>query len=228
MSKRRQNNTEQRARILDAARALFSERGVDDVTMADVAAEAGVARSTVFNQFGSKHALMVGITERVRAVYVDLLDQALADRETPTPVLIRALFEFMGAGIEESRRFYRAIFREIAKLTVGLDETGPSEATRIASRDRLFKLIARGQARGDLARGHMPEDLADAFDSLVFGTITNWLFDDSSEALSARMVRAADIFLQPVALQVHIPHESHRPVFVSDFAPNKSVPTDKL
>ncbi len=216
MSKRRQNNAEQRARILEAAQALFSERGVEDVTMADVAAEAGVARSTVFNHFGSKHALMNGITERVRAVYADLLDQALADRTTPTPALIRALFEFMGMGIENSRRFYRAVFREMTKLSVGLDEGGPAEATRQAANDRLFKLIARGQARGDLSRDHMPEDLTEVFDSLVNGTITHWLYDDSSEPLSARMVRTADIFLGPIATKDLSTYADASPVFQAD------------
>lgn len=228
MSKRSQNKADQRARILEAAQVLFSERGVEDVTMADIAAEAGVARSTVFNHFGSKHALMNGITERVRAVYVDLLDQALADRTTPTPALIRALFEFMGMGIENSRRFYRAVFREMAKLSVGLDEGGPAEATRQAAHDRLFKLIARGQARGDLSRDHMPEDLTEVFDSLVNGTITHWLYDDSSEPLSARMVRTANIFLGPVAAEDLSVYADAHPAFEADleFGPVAEEETD--
>jgi len=54
---------EQRIRIVDAARRLFANHGFDEVTMAEVAAAAGVARATVFNHFGSKHALVEAITE---------------------------------------------------------------------------------------------------------------------------------------------------------------------
>src|SRR5262245_61435470 len=115
------SRTGQRARIVDAARRLFASRGFEDVTMAEVAAEAGVARATVFNQFGSKHALVEAITEEVIAYYDAMLRNALADMTTPTAALVRALFAEMGAGIDEDRQFYRGIFREIAKVRLGLD-----------------------------------------------------------------------------------------------------------
>ena len=117
---------------------------------------------------------------------------------TPVPALIRSLYDFMGAGIEEQRRFHRAVFREIAKLSLGLDEGGPGQLARQAAVDLLEKLLLRGQARGELSSQHRASDLAAAFDSLLFGTITHWLYDDESESLRLRMRRAADIFLAPV------------------------------
>jgi AcrR family transcriptional regulator len=185
--------------ILEAARKLFAQLGPENVTMADVAREAGVARATVFNHFGSKHALIESITEEVLAGYVLLLDEALADHESPAPDLVRRAFEHMGRGIEEDRRFYRGVFREIAKLSLGLDEGGPGQRTRLEALVRLEKLLTRGQARGELSAEHRAEDLATAFDSLVFGTITHWLYDDASEPLHLRMQRAAEVFLGAVA-----------------------------
>lgn len=202
---REQQRHDQRNRILDCARRLFADRGPDGVTMAEVAAEAGVARATVFNQFGSKHALIEAITEDVLAGYVGLLENALADRESPTPLLIRALFDAMGHGIEADRRFYRGVFREIAKRSMGLDEGGPGQLARQMALDRLTLLLTRGQARGDLTREHGADDLAAAFDSLVFGTITHWLYDDASEALHLRMGRAAGVLLAPLAAGVEEP-----------------------
>jgi AcrR family transcriptional regulator len=46
-----------RERVLDAARRLFAERGVQAVTTADVARAAGVAKGTVFNRFGDRAGL---------------------------------------------------------------------------------------------------------------------------------------------------------------------------
>jgi len=58
----RQAKAEQtRARILAAAKAQFSARGVDAVTIDDIALEAGVAPPTVYAQFRSK----VGILKEI-------------------------------------------------------------------------------------------------------------------------------------------------------------------
>jgi AcrR family transcriptional regulator len=198
---RERHRSDQRLRIVDAARLLFANRGVDDVTMADVAAEAGVARATVFNYFGSKHALLEAITEEVIAFYEAMLKNALADDTSPTPLLVRALFDTMGMGIEEDRRFYRGVFREIAKIRLGLDEGGMGQQAGEAALALLVRLLARGQERGELVTEHRAEDLASAFDSLVNGTITHWLFGDAAESLRERMHRAAEVFLGPVAAQ---------------------------
>ena len=82
-----------------------------------------------------------------------------------------------------------------AGASVGLEEGGPGQRARQGSLDRRVQPLTRGQARGELSRDHRPEDLATAFDSLVFGTITHGLYDDASEALELRMRRAAEVFL---------------------------------
>lgn len=188
-----------RHRILEAARRLFADRGPDDVTMAEIARAAGVARATVFNHFGSKHALVEGITEGVLASYQEMLDRAVADRETATPEIVRSLFTAMGLGIEEDRRFHRAVFREIAKLGMGVDEGGPGQRARQRNLEGMTRLMLRGQARGELNRAHRAEDLGSAFGGLIYGTITHWLYDDASEPLPERMERAAEVFLDGAA-----------------------------
>jgi AcrR family transcriptional regulator len=189
-----------RARLLRAAGSLFSQHGVDEVTMAEIAQVAGVARATVFNHFPSKHALVEAITEEVLSVYRDMLDQALADDATPVPALLRELFAEMGRGIEFDRRFFRGVFREIAKLQLGLDEGGPGQRANEANHERLLRIMRRGQARGELSGAFAPEVLATAFTSLVNGTITHWLYDDATDPLAPRMVAAADVLLGPVEL----------------------------
>jgi AcrR family transcriptional regulator len=45
--------------LLNAARSLVAKRGVDAVTMDDVAAAAGVGKGTLFRRFGSRAGLMM-------------------------------------------------------------------------------------------------------------------------------------------------------------------------
>jgi AcrR family transcriptional regulator len=196
--RRDQNRRAQVERILDAARELFGSRGFETVTMAEIADRAGVARATVFNHFGSKSALVEGITEGVVSVYIAMLDRALALETTATATLVRALFEQMGAGIEVSYGFYRGVFREILRMQIGLDEGGAAARAGIEASARLERLLARGQQRGDITSRFSAAELTCAFESLSNGTITRWLYDDASGSLRERMAVAAEIFLGPV------------------------------
>jgi AcrR family transcriptional regulator len=200
-TRRARNRAQQRQRILDAAFALFAERGFEDVTVEDVARAAGVARATVFNHFSSKQGLVEAITVGVLRAYEAMLEAALADDRTPVPRLLRALFDGMGAGIESARRFQRGVFREIARLQLGFDEGGPADCVNAANHERLVKLFRRGQERGEIRREHAPEALAAALSHLANGTITRWLFEDTSDSLRERLRGAIDALLAPVAAE---------------------------
>jgi AcrR family transcriptional regulator len=83
-----------RQAISNVATHLFVERGFDNVSVADVAREAGVARKTVFNYFPRKEDLVFDREEELRA----LVREALASRAEEPPVaafqtLMRTLVE---------------------------------------------------------------------------------------------------------------------------------------
>src|SRR5919201_821566 len=52
-----------RARILEAARSLFAERGVPDVSLEEVAKAAGVGKATLFRRFGDRGALFLALLD---------------------------------------------------------------------------------------------------------------------------------------------------------------------
>jgi AcrR family transcriptional regulator len=58
-----------RAKILEAARMLFAERGVDHVSMDDVARAAAVGKGTLYRRFGDRASLAFALLdERERAL----------------------------------------------------------------------------------------------------------------------------------------------------------------
>ena len=62
------------ARILDACERLFSERGVENVSMDDIAAEAGVGKGTLFRRFGDRSGLARAVIgERDRLFQEELI-----------------------------------------------------------------------------------------------------------------------------------------------------------
>ena len=59
---------QRRDQILDAANALFAERGYDEVSIEDIASSSGVTRGLVHHYFGGRKEVYVALIERLGAV----------------------------------------------------------------------------------------------------------------------------------------------------------------
>jgi AcrR family transcriptional regulator len=59
---------QRREQILDAANALFSERGYDEVSVEDIASSAGVTRGLVHHYFGGRKEVYIALLERLGAL----------------------------------------------------------------------------------------------------------------------------------------------------------------
>jgi AcrR family transcriptional regulator len=63
-------------RILDAAEALFAERGYEGTSQRDVAERAGLSAASLYNHFPGKEALYAAVLERGLAPVLDVLSAA--------------------------------------------------------------------------------------------------------------------------------------------------------
>jgi AcrR family transcriptional regulator len=70
-----------RETLLDAAAELLAEHGFAGLRMADVAAAAGVSRQTVYNEFGSKPALVDSVALRTVSEFLEGADRRLKEAE---------------------------------------------------------------------------------------------------------------------------------------------------
>jgi len=190
---------ETREVILTAAEKLFAVQGLHSVSMLDIAAEAGVSRATVFNQFGSKILVLDAITARSLESYRTMLRAALDDAQAPTAALLRHLFRQMGKGIADNQNLYREVFVEIRKVSMGLDGDGVSPGLKRETFGILTTIFARGQGRGDISRAASAEVLATAFDSLLSGAVIQWLHAQRRGSLPAMLEALVDVFLDGAA-----------------------------
>jgi AcrR family transcriptional regulator len=74
---------EVRARVFDVMRAQLYERGFDAITLAGVAAAAGVGRTALYNHFPDKESLLVAFVEDEAARYVTRLTEAVEAQADP-------------------------------------------------------------------------------------------------------------------------------------------------
>ena len=123
-----------RGRVLEAARQLFAERGVQAVTMSEVARAAGVAKGTVFHRFGDRAGLALAL--------VDEAERALQEQvlRGPPP---------LGPGAPPRERLL-AFLDALAELTVEhrdlLREVEQSSAGRPLSDRRVPRVAAAHRA----------------------------------------------------------------------------------
>jgi TetR/AcrR family fatty acid metabolism transcriptional regulator len=146
-----------RDQIVDTARRLFGERGTTDVSMDDIAAAAGVARSTVYVYFANRDVLLQAC---LQSMYDQLKDgiAPVADDDATPDVRLRALMLGLLERIDESPAFFRLAMATQATTTaagsaavggtlmmIGLDMIGLLE-------DIVDAAMAAGEFRADLDR----------------------------------------------------------------------------
>ncbi len=85
-----------RDRILNAAEALFAERGLAGTAVRDIAAEAGLTAASLYNHFPSKDALYEAVLERGVRPLLELLSQLAQGEQIEGRVdVIDALMEHL-------------------------------------------------------------------------------------------------------------------------------------
>lgn len=131
-----------RGRLLEAAHALFRERGLD-VSVAEIAQAAGLGRGTLFRNFASKEDLIAAIVAE-RMHEAALRGRELLDASNPE----EALFEFIG-DIVGRQQLDRALFEAMDESWLCRQDIGAAHAEVFGVLERL---LARAQESGAVRR----------------------------------------------------------------------------
>jgi len=176
---------ETRERIVDAALTLFREKGFDETTMRDIAADAGVATGAAYYYFRSKEELVMAFYARTAEEARTLLPPTLA-RSKDLRKRLRAVIDMKFAQFEEHRRLLVGIVR------IGIDplhplspfgkETQPMREESIGT----FREAIEGSTR------KIPKDLHDDLPTLLWmyqmALILFWMYDQSKGQRRTRLL----------------------------------------
>jgi AcrR family transcriptional regulator len=78
-----EHRAQTRDRILQAVSRLSRELGIDEISLTDVAHEAGITRTALYNYFPDKAALLLAFTERVTSYFIESFERELRGDAPP-------------------------------------------------------------------------------------------------------------------------------------------------
>ena len=157
-------DTPTRQRILDAALDLFGARGVDAVSLDEIARDVGVRKQTVLYWFPSKDELVAAVLEAVAAELVVVIDAAVRsagdDPLERIDAVVRAVFR-----PAVRRPAMLGLVREVSRLPAAQADRLRTHVQPLV--DRCVEYLELEMDKGRLRRGD-PALIA----SLAYATVT--------------------------------------------------------
>jgi AcrR family transcriptional regulator len=141
-----------RSALIEAARRVFGERGFEQATMDAIAAEAGVAKGTIYLYYRSKRA----IYEATFEAGLSELDRLTTERLRTAHSVKDAIAAFIAVRAEyfqERPDFFRMYVAEVTSQMVRCGRAARSCRAMLDRQTRaLEKVIAAAIARGEIRR----------------------------------------------------------------------------
>lgn len=192
MPTRRQKVTDDE--VFAAAQRAMMQHGPHELTLAHIAAEAGVSPGRLVQRFGGKRALLLALADRFAGSAGAVFAGLRAAHRHPLAA-VRAYAECM-AGLATSPE---ALARNLAYLQIDL--TDPEFRARLvanarATRREIEALLRSAAAEGALAPGADPAALARTIETVISGSLMSWACYREGPA-AAWIRRDVDAVLQP-------------------------------
>jgi len=159
------------ARILDAAVALFAERGYEAATMQDVAASIGMTAPALYYYYDSKQDLLFEVIESNLARIVSRIESLTAATATEElTAFVREHTRFQLEGVAGAR-VYNAMFLGTSTMYAALSRSQQARITALRQRfrGRLDAILERGLATREF---HIEDRMVTAMGIIALGEFT--------------------------------------------------------
>jgi AcrR family transcriptional regulator len=166
---------ERRAAILDAALAVFSERGYHASSIDDIAREGGISKALIYEHFASKQDLYAELLEQHAGELFSALAEAISGAGRSAPARLEVGFDAFYGFVEEHRVAWRMLFREATDPeAVAVLDRITAEVTAFVAGVIAEDPGARRNEDDEAAREHGVQVIAQLLVGAVQGLATWW------------------------------------------------------
>lgn len=189
---------ETRGRLLDAAEAVFRQRGVTRTSLSEIAAAAGVTRGAVYWHFKDKAALFHAMRDRATLPLDELFARACVTAPAEPLTTLRELCVGALQRLAVDART-QVVFEVIFHKTELVDElagiAASNENNRCECLGQIEAIIRRCAEVGELPPGIDAALAAHGLNALMVGIMHEWVLDPTAYDLSAAAPALIDAFL---------------------------------
>jgi AcrR family transcriptional regulator len=158
--------------VFMAAYKVMQRLGPGELTLADIAAEAGVTAGALVQRFGSKRELLLKLSDRFSSGTGEMFAALRQTHRSPLATL-RAYSDCM-AGMASTPE---ALMRNLSYLQIDL--TDPDFRRNLATqakatREELRRLITEAIDAGELVRTTNATQLARTIEAVITGSMLSW------------------------------------------------------
>lgn len=171
--------------IFNAAYTVMQRVGPGDLTLADIAAEAGVTAGALVQRFGSKRDLLLKLSERFAGGTAEMFAGLRRSHRSPLAA-IRAYADCMA----EMAATPAALIRNLSYLQLDLADDDLRKnlmASARGTRDELQKLVREAIAARELAPSTNARQLARTIEAVLGGSMLVWAY--YQEGTAAKWIR---------------------------------------
>ena len=187
--RRERRKLEVRRRMIEAAQALFEEKGVQAATVAEICEQADVAHKTFFNHFPAKQDLVRAMAEESIEFLLEDIARARASGHD-TAARLTAFFESVAGRASSAGPMHRELLTEIIHAAQqAADE--PVNARRLHA--AFGAIVSDGIAAAEITCRHPAETLTEAILGCYYALMFNWANLDAYPI--AKRARSAAAFL---------------------------------
>lgn len=177
-------------RIVHAALQLFSDKGYDETTVAEISEAAGIAKGTFFNYFKTKEDVLIKLQ---KALFFNEIS-SLSDKTGPYAPRILALVKQMGDSMNENHTLVRASLQRFL-ATAAVEASKCSIKSNIES---MIPVFEKGQQTGEFTTAIPTAIMARTAIQIYLGALVSWSTGVEDESLGDQLLLSFQVFLEGI------------------------------
>lgn len=199
MARRTKENAEvTRSQLLDAAEAVFNEKGVSRTSLAEIASAAGVTRGAIYWHFKNKADLFHAMMERVKLPIDEMIDKLNVDQlDDPLSFLRNAAISVLVRVATDAQTC--RVFDILSHKCELVDEMEIDRERQLERRnecmDSITQSIQAAINQGLLPQSINPYTATIGWYALINGLITSWVLNPDAFSLADEAPGIVEMFL---------------------------------